>query len=283
MEEDFLHHMLDPHSEVDPATSKGRFNASLDHFSFHFYGDFKNGWSPDPAAKPYTTLRYLTSTVRAKLAALGHPQVKLFLSEWGPSADLNSDINYSHKGAAWVAAFLTEAVAAKIAMGSYLIMNDAVGYDPGTLGIPSLTYKVITGDGSIYYPKPPANVFRMFAMMTGTRRAVTLPATSNLGAFAASDGSSAGVVVFNYNNMFIEAPEVFSVELDHLPFDGAVTVKRYLVDADTSNLQAFLLHSGHPDPSLQMVEQFSAEVQDGRLTLPSRSLGLGVTFWRVSR
>ena len=70
MEEGFLDHMLDPHSEVDLATNKGRFNSSLDHFSFHFYGDFKMG-SSDPAAKPYTTLRYLTNTMRAKLAALG--------------------------------------------------------------------------------------------------------------------------------------------------------------------------------------------------------------------
>jgi hypothetical protein len=71
----------------------------------------------------------------------------------------------------------------------------------------------------------------MFAMMTGTRRAVMLPASSNLGAFAASDDSSAGVVVFNYNSTFTEAPEAFSVELNHLPFDGAVTVSRYLIDA----------------------------------------------------
>jgi hypothetical protein len=150
-------------------------------------------------------------------------------------------------------------------------------------------HKVINSDGSAsYYPKPVANVFKMFAMMTGTRRPVTPPATgSNLGAFAASDANSAGVLIFNYDKLMftrpaVDAPETFSVELDHLPFNGAVTVQRYLVDANTSNLAAFYAQQSHPDPTLQMVEQFSAQVnRNGQLILPSRSVGLGVTFWRV--
>src|SRR5262249_49723823 len=138
-------------------------------------------------------------------------------------------------------------------------------------------------------PKPAANVFKMFAMMTGTRRPATLSTTassSNLGAFAASDANSASVVVFNYDSLMfsrpaVDTPETFSVELDNLPFNGTVTVQRYLVDANTSNLAAFLAQPSQPDPSLQMVEQFSAELQNGKLVLPSRSLGLGVTLWRV--
>jgi hypothetical protein len=167
-------------------------------------------------------------------------------------------------------------------MGSYLIIGDAVGSQlPGSAGQASLTHK--DGNGN-YLPKAPANVFKMFAMMTGTRRAVTLPtASANLGAFAASDANSAGVVIFNYDYSyaFADTPQTFSVELDNLPLNGVVTVQRYLVDANTSNLEAYLNQPGHPDPNLQMVESFPAQVQNGRLSLPSRTLGLGVEFWRV--
>jgi len=148
-----------------------------------------------------------------------------------------------------------------------------------------------------YYPKPPANVFQMFAMMTGTRRAVTLPtATPNLGAFAASDSRSASVLVYNYDSKifndtapyknagappFVEqSPATFSIELDNLSFNSSVTVQRYLIDH-----KAFLdpSQTDKTDPSLQQVETFSAQVIGGTLTLtPSRPLGLGVTFWRIS-
>jgi hypothetical protein len=291
LEEQFLDAMLDPTADVDPTTGVAKYNTSLDYFSFHYYNDFRNETTGIPPSDPQwnasrqtTTLKAQTDLVRNKLIALGHPETRLFLSEWGPTVDEGSDINWSHKGAAWAAAFLTEAVAAHVAMGSYLIMHDAVGYDPGRLGQASLMHKAITDGVAAYYPKPAANVFKMFAMMTGTRRAVTLPtASSNLGAFAASDANSAGVVIFNYDYSyaFADTPRTFSVELNNLPLNGVVTVERYLVDANTSNLKAFLTQPGQPDPSLQKVEQFSAQVNNGQLILPSRTLGLGVTFWRI--
>jgi hypothetical protein len=154
-------------------------------------------------------------------------------------------------------------------------------------------HKIVTSARcAIFYPKPVANVFRMFAMMTGKRNATTLPTSSaNLGAFASSDASSAGVVIFNYDtSMFtrpaVDAPQTFSVELDNLPFNGIVAVQRYVVDANHSNLAAYLYPpSGQVDPNLQpdlqMVEQFNAQVQNGQLILPARSLGLGVTFWQI--
>jgi hypothetical protein len=164
-------------------------------------------------------------------------------------------------------------------MGSYLILHDAVGDQLGTVGQASLMNKY---SSTTYFPKPAANVFKMFAMMTGTRRAVTVPtANPNLGAFAASDANAAGVVIFNYNSAFTDTPATFSVEVDNLPYNGVVLVERYLVDANTSNLEAYLTQPGQPDPTLQRVEQFSALVQNGQLFLPSRTLGLGVTFWRI--
>ena len=280
LEERFLDQILNPNTDIDPLTGVARFNAPLDRFSFHFYGDFQNGW--DPNAASYTTLKYLTDTIGSKLTTLGHPGIPLFLSEWGPSADSTNDINYSHKGAAWAAAFLTEAVHDGISSGSFLMMHDGIGSQPGVLGMASLMYKSIASDGSIsYYPKPPANVFRMFAMMTGTRNPVALPADLGLGAFAASDATSAGIVVYNYNSSFTDTVRTFSVELDNLPFDGTVTVRRFLVDAHTSNLAAYLSQPGRPDPSLQLVDQFSVQIQDGQLILPAQGLGLGVTFWQI--
>lgn len=158
----------------------------------------------------------------------------------------------------------------EIAMGSYLILHDAVGDQLGTVGQASLMNKY---SSTTYFPKPAANVFKMFAMMTGTRRAVTVPtANPNLGAFAASDANAAGVVIFNYNSAFTDTPATFSVEVDNLPYNGVVLVERYLVDANTSNLEAYLTQPGQPDPTLQRVEQFSALVQNGQLFLPSRTL-----------
>lgn len=316
LEEVFLDLALNPHSAIDPTTNLPRFNTSLDHFSFHFYGDFLNG--ANPQAPQYTTLKYMTTTIQNKLNAL-NSKLTLFVSEWGPSVDdsnpppannpnPNPDINYSHKGAAWAAAFLNEAVADQIAMGSYLIVHDAVGLNSGNVRQASLMHKYISGGGSVsYYPKPVANVFKMFAMMTGTRRPITLVPTtgSNVGAFAASDATSAGVVVFNYDKLMfsrpaMDTPENVSVVLNNLPFDGAngyVTVQRYLVDATHSNLSVYVDQSSgqvdvdpalSPDPQqigLQMVDQLCLPVVQtgniGQLTLPSLSLGLGVTFWQV--
>lgn len=293
--------------------SQGPFETSLDYFSFHYYGDFQRGVSKldSAAAKQSSTFAFQTNRIRNKLTALGRTGTKLFLSEWGPTAvedtsnpdnAWEADINYSHKGAAWSAAFLTEAVASKVVMGSYLIVSDFAGLPPvdsqnnprlnyeGLPGQASLTHKSVRNGVATYYPKPPTNVFRMFNLMSGTRRAVTLApaASSNIRAFAASDEYSAGVVVFNYDNKIFDngftepPPEPFKLELNHLPFyDGEVTVKRYLVDRTHSNLAAFLGDPDHPSPYLQLVEEFNAPVQNGRLVLPASSLGLGVMFYNV--
>lgn len=272
LEEEFIALMF------DPGAADGKFNVpALNYVSFHYYGDFRNGWDG-----PTTSLRYIAARLREKLAAVGRDAVELFVSEWGPRADETTDINYSHKGAAWAAAFLVEAVASKIALGSYLQYTDAVGQAvTGSIGIASLVHKL---DG-VYHPKPPANVFQMVAMMSGVRRPVSGLSESNpdIGAIASSDANSAGVLVFNYNPDFSDTAQDFTVELRRLPFAGReVTVERYLIDARTSNLQAFLTLPSHPSPDLQRVERFTAQVDPmGVLTLPVRTLGLGVSLWRV--
>ena len=294
MEEAFLDQILNPVATLNSGTDKARFNSSLDRFSFHYYG------TSDGAA-PFSMLRQIVAAAKAKLGALGKSNVKLFVSEWGPAAlDLNSplDVNYSHKGAAWSAAFLVEAVALKISMGSFLLLGDYVTDPniPPMLNQASLLHKRVDYDGSVhYYPKAATNVFKMFARMTGERRPVTLSTTgtnSNLGAFATSDpqGGSADIVVFNYNHPLVfqndngslpDTPEEFTVRFDNLP-DGQVKVERYLVDADTSNLKAFLIDYDH-NPDLYAVETMYLQVNNGQLTLPSTQLKLGVTHWRITR
>ena len=306
LEEDFLDQMLKPAQSgcTSNPTCDGTLNARLDGFSFHYYGNARFPAYPGQSSVPLETI---TNTVKAKLVNLGQSQVPLFLSEWGPNS-ANSDMNYSEKGAAWAANFLLEALRAGVQMGSYLILDDGVAGtsagDPGSYawGEASLLGKVIHSDNTVsYYPKPAANVFKMFAMMTGTSRPATVTplGSSNIGAFATSDTSSAHVVVWNYDPTVVfgpnpEASENVAVSIGNLPFSGAVTVQRYLVDAATSNFFAFVGNPqenipGDPtrNPNLQMVEQYQATVSNGQLQLPQNgqtttTLGTGVTYWRVT-
>lgn len=294
LEEDFLDEML------SPLALGGQFNAPLDRFSFHYYGDFQNGFGWDPGAGPKTTLKFVTDTIKQKLKDLGHKDMPLFLTEWGPYS-VDATINYAHSGAAWAAAFLIEAVADGVTAGSYLILSDATGAaTDGDLGQQSIMHKLTDANGVHYYPKPVANVFKMFNMMTGTRKAVTVSptgATSNLNAFATSDANSASVLVYNYNSSVFnnnasslaETPESFTINLGNLwgrkGYTGTVTVKRYVVDANTSNLYAFLKPDGsHPSPELQLVDQTAGYVSNNQLMISSASpLGLGVILYRIER
>jgi hypothetical protein len=141
----------------------------------------------------------------------------------------------------------------------------------------------------------------MFNMMTGTRNAVTVSPTgsaSNLGAFVTSDANSASVLVYHYNSSVfnnnasstVETPETFTINIGNLwgpqGYTGPVTVKRYLIDANTSNLSAFLKPDGtHPSPELQLVDpQTTGHVSDNQLMISSASpLGLGVVLYRIER
>lgn len=294
LEEDFLDQML------SASALNGTFNAPLDRFSFHYYGDFQNGFGWDPGTGPYTSLAGVTGIIRNKLNALGRPDMPLFLTEWGPYA-VDATMNYSHTGAAWAAAFLPAAVASGVTAGSYLILSDATGTaGTGDLGQQSMMHKLTDSSGVHYYPKPVTNVFKMFNMMTGTRNAATVSptgATSNLSAFATSDATSASVLIYNYNSSvfnnsgssMVETPEGFTINLGNLwgpqAYTGAVTIKRYVVDANTSNLYAFLKPDGtHPSPELQAPDVTTGYVSDNQLIIGSAApLGLGVVFYRIER
>src|SRR4029077_11649076 len=126
--------------------------------------------------------------------------------------------------------------------------------------------------GGNEYPKPIANAFSMVDRMAGAREAVTVdPAKPNLKALASSDSSSAYLIVANYNYLFnyalrnysdLSKSDTVTVAFKNLQFNGPVTADRYLIDAQTSNLD-YWVAAGKIPPSvqatqLQKVESFSA-------------------------
>jgi hypothetical protein len=252
----------------------------------------------------------VTGIIRNKLNNLGRRDMPLSLTEWGPYS-IDATMNYAHTGAAWAAAFLPEAVADGISMGSYLILSDATGgAAEGNLLQQSLTHKPTDANNVVhYFPKPVTNVFKMFTIMTGVRNAVTVSptngsTTSNLNAFATSDGNSASILVYNYNSSIfnnnggslVDSPENFIVSInlgqlwsdpDSSPFTGNVTVKRYLVDATHSNLYAFLNDPSHPSPELQMLDPdpLPGTITNGQWTssLAGTPLGLGAMLFRIEK
>jgi len=78
--------------------------------------------------------------------------------------------------------------------------------------------------------------------------------------------------------------ESVTVGFENLPFNGPVTVDRYVIDAQTSNLN-YWVASGKIPPSvqatqLQKVESFSATSTGGTVVLPARELGQSaVSLW----
>src|SRR4029077_7713479 len=151
-------------------------------------------------------------------------------------------------------------------------------------------------EDSVEYPKPISNAFTMVDRLKGTRKlATTGAAKPNLLALASSDSHSAGLIVANYNYNFDYTHKNFSdrtsseavtVAFKNLPFSGAVTVERYLVDAQTSNLDHWIAEGKTP-PSvqatqLQRVETFTTTSTNGALILPARQLGQSaVSLWIV--
>lgn len=316
LEEQFIEQVFNPYALPYGA----KFNMPLDRFSFHYYGSVEalgTHTVQDACAdvtQPFALFEQLTNTYKAKLSAFSMQNVPLFLSEWGPSSCSDGDVNYSHKGAAWVAAFLPEALAQGVTMGSFLTVEDRLVYG-GTslLGTASLLHTYGGEPPYTFLPKPPTNVFKMYTLMSGLRNQVTVtPVTSSshLDAFVTSDESSTSVMVYNFDpyvvfnndsNTRTDTQENFSIVISKLfktnSYSGPVTVKRYQVDKDTSNLKNFIeyanAHSGNtdgaPDPRLQMIEDYTANVVNGELHLqsstegaPAKPLGLGVTLYRIT-
>jgi len=259
----------------------------LDVVSLHQYG-----WD-------ITNLAKYAQSIRKTLIASGKPQTEIWVTEWGASSAGDSyfgAINASHQGAAWAIAFLLQALKGTVTGGSFLEVRDNQGLD--TAGVNADMYEASWNhvENSVEYPKAIANAFSMVGRMSGRRKSAAVIASQpNLYAFASSDASSASLIVANYNYLFDWAGQKFSdlttnetvtAAFKNLPFNGPVTVDRYLIDAQTSNLNHWVA-AGETPPSvpvtqLQQVESFSAVSTGGALTLPATRFGKSaVSLWIV--
>jgi len=229
----------------------------------------------------------------------GLTHTEIWVTESGPSdtgTNVFGVINASHQGAAWAIDFLLQALKGTVTGGSFLIVRDNQGHD--TAGVSSNMFEASWNHvaGGNEYPKAVANAFSMVDRMAGTRKAVmTDPAKPDLKALTSSDSTTASLIVANYNYLFgyanknysdLSKNETVTVAFKNLPFNGSVTVDRYLIDAQTSNLN-YWMAAGKLPPSvqatqLQKVESFSAVTTGGTLNLPARQLGpSAVSLWIV--
>jgi hypothetical protein len=259
----------------------------LDVVSLHIYGGEVND------------LAKYAQSIRKTLIASGNPKAEIWVTEWGAS-DLGDSyfgaINGSHEGAAWAINFLLQALRGTVTGGAFLEVRDNQGHD--TAGTHSNMYGASWNhvDNSVEYPKAIANAFTMVDRLKGTRRSATTDASKpDLLALASSDAHSASLIVANYNYDFDYAHKNYSdrtssegvtVAFKNLPFNGPVTVDRYLIDAKTSNLDHWIAEGKTPpsvqSTQLQRVESFSTTSTNGALILPERQLGQSaVSLWIV--
>jgi len=242
-------------------------------------------------------LAQFAQSIRTALNANGNSNVQIWVTEWGANWAGDSNfgaINASNQGAAWAVHFLLQCLQGTVTGGSFLGIRDNSGTD--VAGVSSNMYFAswLHVKNSTEYPKPITNAFTMVTQMAGTRKSASVnTAKPDLNAFASSDGASASVVVANYNTVFgnqsnadLTKNESVTVAFQNLPFNGPVTVDRYVIDAKTSNLNYWVaagqLPSSVQAAQLQKVESFSATSTGGTVSVPARELGQSaVSLWIV--
>jgi IPT/TIG domain/Putative Ig domain/Glycosyl hydrolase catalytic core len=250
----------------------------LDVVSLHIYG------------ADATNLAKYAQSIRQTLNNNGNSQAEIWVTEWGASSSGDKyfgDINASHCGAAWGVYFLLQALKGTVTGGAFLEVRDNQGHD--TAGANADIYGASWNhvENSVEYPKPITNAFTMVERMVGTRKSIAVNLTKpNLYALASASSNSASLIVANYNYLFDwthknytdqTTVENVTVAFKNLSFSGLVTVDRYLIDDQTSNLDSWV-SAGKTPPSvqstqLQKVESFSASVTSGTLSLPVRQFG----------
>jgi hypothetical protein len=259
----------------------------VDVISLHVYGNSGGDWA-----------KYAQS-IRSALVATGLPNVEIWVTEWGASSSGDSyfgAINATPPGAAWGIHFLLQALEGTVIGGSFLGVRDNQGLDIAGVNADMYSASWNHVENSMEYPKAIANAFSMVGRMNGTRKSAAVNSEKpDLYALASSDAQSASLIVANYNYLFdwtdknysdLTSDETVTVGFENLPFSGPVTVDRYVIDAQTSNLD-YWVAAGQTPPSvgatqLQKVESFSATSTSGTLTLPARQFGRSaVSLWIV--
>jgi hypothetical protein len=257
----------------------------LDVVTLHQYGA-----DVDELAKNVQSVRSAISTSR-------NSKAEIWVTEYG--ANWTSDpvygaINAKPQGASWAIHFLLQCLKGTITGGSFLGIRDNAGADVAGANSNINFASWFHVQNSTEYPKPITNAFAMISHMAGTRKSAAVNGTKpDLNAIASSDGTSASLVVANYNYVFANRNnpdqtknESVTVAFKNLTFSGALTVDRYVIDAKTSNLD-YWIAAGKLPPSLQAtqlqkVESFSASSSGGTVSLPARELGQSaVSLWIV--
>jgi xylan 1,4-beta-xylosidase len=127
--------------------------------------------------------------------------------------------------------------------------------------------------------KPVLNVFRMFALMSGDRVAVTGSSMgaddivanavrgeqADISALATRDGDEAAVMVWNYHDSDLPAPDApILLDIGNVPADR-VLVHHYRIDETHSNAYTTWLEMGAPQQVTR--EQYRTLEADGKLDL----------------
>ncbi|MGD9557271.1 MAG: hypothetical protein AB7V25_09660 [Mangrovibacterium sp.] len=268
-------------------------NWRVDGISFHQYGDKLQmlGQRPDYTNGEFPPFRSTVKNIRDKLDACGFSEAEIWITEWGANSWVGTErykMNYRPTGGAFAAAFMHECLEIGIAGMVPLRLRDPnTDSDWSEIGSLATINKVI-------YPKPVFNVFRMFNQLPGDRKKVEWRKLHiQLGAIASASENKAGVLVYNYDwddKAMIDRsePHEVQVKIAARGVKGQITVKRYLMDQEYSNLAKYVDTDFLPPPvpacELQKVEEYTLQASQDTITLKPGTMGKSaVSLWLVSQ
>ena len=253
-------------------------NWELDGVSFHQYGAEMLGARPDYSRGQNPSFRSTIQEIRTKLNEKGFSKTAIWITEWGCSSWVGSERynnNYRPVGGAFAAAFIQDCIDYGVDGMVPLRLRDPNSSSRWSeIGSLATINKVI-------YPKPVYNVFKMFNMLPGERKKVGWQNPNvQLGAIAAADQNQIGIIVYNYdwddkNIIDRSVPHDVQVRIVKKGLSGNLTVKRYLVDEENSNVAKYVdagLVPDIKDCELQQTDEFSLRATGDTLYLPAETL-----------
>lgn len=266
-------------------------NWLLDGISFHQYGAEMLGDRPDYSAGKNPCFKTTIQQMQDKLNSSGFAGTEIWITEWGCSSWVGTERyknNYRPVGGAFAAAFMHDCIDSGVdGMVPLRLRDPNTDADWSEIGSLATINKVI-------YPKPVFNVYQMFNMLQGERKKVEWKrGNCQLGAIAAANGNTAGVVVYNYDWDDIHIlekcePHDVQVKIAGTGFTGQVNVKQYLMDSERSNVAKYVDTNFLPPPvaacELQKVEEYTTQAVQDTITLTVRTLDKSaVSLWLISK
>ncbi len=253
-------------------------NWELDGVSFHQYGAEMLGSRPDYSNGQNPSFKSTIQKIRAELDENGFTQTEIWITEWGCSSWVGSERynnNYRPVGGAFAAAFMQDCIDYGVdGMVPLRLRDPNSSSNWSEIGSLATINKVI-------YPKPVYNVFKMFNMLPGERKSIEWQNSNvQLGAIASADQNEIGVIVYNYdwddkNIIDRSTPHDVQVRIVKKGLSGNLTVKRYLVDGETSNVAKYVdagLLPDIQDCELQQTDELTLRAVSDTLYLPVETL-----------